>query len=290
MEHEQTPALEAGDEDVQAGVEAIETAEDDEAPEAAENTEGQVKTPPAEDGDDEPSEEMSKAKQRRERRKAAMERDKQELAEARERAERAEAELARRRGDKDKPPPKQEDFDNYDDYLAERAAHAARRGIAEEDVARLEREQEHHKKQFEAAQARRVEVARRNWADQVGEARERYADFEEVVMKPEKLPMSQRMQGAVMEHERAADLAYYFATHPDLALRISALEDQHPALVAAAVQTAAEMLPEAGVKPRIETAAPEPVNAVKGKSAGANLDPAKMTMAEYRAYRQAGGT
>lgn len=280
MTDEQTPAPEAGDVVVQS--EATEQAP---AAEAPESTKGQEQSQPAEDSTSE--DEISKSKARRERRKAAAERTQQELEALRKQLAESDAEIERMKGSVERPAPRQEDFDNYDDYVAERAAWAARRGMAEDSVARLEREKEDRTKRVEEAQTRSAEAARENWAAQVEEGKTRYADFEEVVLKPQSIGMTREMQAVAMASDRGADIVYHIATNPDVAAHLVQMQKRHPALMAGAMQMLERVLPNAHPQPKTQTTAPDPVTPVKAKSGGQK--PAKdMSMAEYRAARAAG--
>ena len=287
MADDQTPAPEAGDEVVQT-----EVTEATEAPEEVDSTEGQDESQPAEaeagEQPDDAEDTPSKSKERRERRKQAQERQRLELQEAKARAARLEADLAQARGKTGTPAPKQDDYEDYDVYLAERAAWAARRGLAEENVARLEREQEQHAESVKEVEKRRMAAAQENWAAQEQEARKRYADFDKVA-KADDLPISEAMASELIGKDRAADLAYFLGSHKNVAHHLNTLEQRHPALMAAALEALEMALPDTAPAPKTQSAAPDPVTPVKARGA-VQTDPTKMTVAEYRAWRAAGGT
>lgn len=272
MDEQQTPAPEAGDDAVRE--------ETSSASEATENT-GQDDPQPAEpDGDTPDGEETSPSKARRERRKAEMERLRQSEAEARAAYE---AEVQRREKIKQaaesSQPPKETDFQDYNDYLMAAGAYHAARAWDERQSKEVDEKVSAHERQLEDIRNQQKQEAAENWAAQVAEAKSRYADFEQVVYTA---PISDGVADMIVASDHAADLAYYLGTNRQEAEQISRMQPLDAARRLGAIE-ARLSLP----RPRTQTNAPEPITPVKAR-AGAAKDPSKMTMAEYAAARKAG--
>jgi hypothetical protein len=263
------------------------TPEADQASEATENTEGQdAQSQPAEDeGQDntpEAEDKESASKTRRERRKAAMDRVKQEAREAQERADRLEQELARVKGAEAKPP-RLEDFDSHDEYLAELSAYKAEQRMTTRQVQDLEREAEESKRQTEALNQRQMEEARQNWAAQAEDARSRYADFDAVVTAPD-VPITPQMAHLIGLSDNGADVAYHLGMNKDLTRDLAHLSGPE---LAGAFRVLERTVKAQTPRPRTATQAPDPVSPVRPKAA-ATKKVEEMSMAEYAAARKAG--
>jgi hypothetical protein len=132
----------------------------------------------------------------------------------------------------------------------------------------------------EEAQAHRLEIFRERAVD----ARAKHPDFDDVVMKPEKLPISRSTQEIILDMDESAEVMYHILKEPAEARRIDGLSERAKAIELGKV---AARLSEP-VQKRI-TKAPEPVQSVGGKSSGgASFDPSKATMEEYVKRRNAG--
>lgn len=277
MTEEAQAAPEAG-----AAPEAV-TPEADQASEATENTQGQIDDQPAEDeGQPEAEDKASASKARRERRKAEVARVKQEAKEAQERADAAERELARLKGVESQPP-KLEDFDNHDEYLAELSAYKAEQRMTGRQVQEAERAAEESRKQAQALHQRRLEEAAQNWAAQAEDARTRYADFKEVVGADD-LAITPDMAQLITLSDNGADVAYHLGMNKDLARELAQLPV--PELVGA-MRMLERTVKAQTPKPRTTTNAPDPVQPVRPKATAAKKVE-DMSMAEYMAARKAG--
>jgi hypothetical protein len=247
------------------------------ASEVTENTEGQ-ETPPAEGQ----PEEKTASQERRERRKAHEQRLRDEAEQAR-----REAETLRKRMDRIKAatgePPKEGDFSDTIEYAAAVGAYKARAEAARVDATLIEDDaKEFDRRATEAEQARRQERDKA-FVDAASEARERYADFDQVVAVTARSDvLSHEMADMVLESEIPADLAYHLGKHPEVARQLSQL----PPLIAAREIGRIEARLSAP-PPRIQTNAPPPITPVNatGKASKA-VD--EMSMDEYIAARKAG--
>lgn len=266
-----------------------ETEEQVEAPEAAENTEGQPDEPPAEGKPDAESggepEDHGQRTTRAQRRKAQLDRLREEARQAREAKERAEAELAELKQYGSEAPPKQEDFKDYDEYVAEYAAWASERRLNRRESKRLEKEAKKRQEQIEAYQQQQAAEAEQNWSAQLDAARKRYADFDAVATAPN-VPITPDMASVIKQSDHAADLAYHLGSNPDVAAKLAGM---HPVQMVGAMAILEDIVSSRVPRPKTTTTVPDPVTPVKAKG-GATVDPAKMTPNQYREWRASGGT
>lgn len=273
-DEQQVAPTEATEEVVQTEVQETSAAE------APKSTEGQVETPPAEVEAKEPeTEEMSDSKKRRERRKAENQRLREEARAAQERLAEQEARLEKaRQSAQSNEPPKEDQFNDYNEYLVAMGAYHAARNMD----SRVEREAQ------EAAEAQKAEVERvqqqyrqevaLSWQAQAEDARTRYADFDKVVTAPD-LPISEQMGVMLAQSDFGADIAYHLGTHRAEAARLAQMTPIEQAMELGRLE-ARVSLP----KPNTAPAAPDPVTPVKPRGT-ATKDPSKMTNTEYRAWR-----
>lgn len=281
-----TDEVQAADE---AAPEVVQTeAEQVAAPEAVESTEGQVETPPAEsdaegEADADQEEKISASRARRERRKAEMKRVKEEAAQVEAENAKLLQELETLKGAEKTPPPKLEDFDDHDEYLASLSAHKAMESMDNRRVSELEREAAERKAQRESLQQKQMAEAQQNWAAQVDEAKTRYADFDAVVAAPD-VAISQDMAAVLAMSDAGADMAYHLGTNKAQALQLAQMPK---AQMIGAMQMLEQFVSSNAPRPRTQTNAPQPVNPVKGNASGIK-SVKDMSQAEYEAARAQG--
>jgi hypothetical protein len=270
----------------EAAPEVVQTeAEQVTAPEAAESTEGQVETQPAEDKGEQPEAEdkISASKARRERRKAQDARIKEERAQVEAENARLREQIDRLKGAEKTPPPKIEDYDDHDEYVAALSAHKAAELMDQRQVAALESEAEQREKRKQALQQQQMMEARQNWAAQVEEAQSRYADFQAVVTAPD-VPITKDMADLLALSDVGADMAYHLGTNKQQAAQLA----QMPAAeLVGAMQMLENFVSANAPRPRTQSKAPEPISPVKGKATAMKAIE-EMSVAEYRAAREAG--
>lgn len=170
------------------------------------------------------------------------------------------------------------DWDKYTDAKSE---YAAKKAVAEDRAERAK----------EAEAAKKVEQDAQ-WRARLQVAETKYPDFMKVVGSAEMWVPNAVLQ-YITESEYGADLTYYLAKHPEQAKeiaqlsptkavgRVGKLETQFekPAKPAETA-TAAPKAPERG-------GAPPPITPISATGAGTvNLDPAKMSFQELRAYER----
>jgi hypothetical protein len=256
------------------------------APEAiveapAGETEGQTEGQAAEG---QPEEKKSASAERREREKAYRERLKAEAATALAKAD--EAETRRRailEAGSREAPPKEQDFPDPIEFAAAKAIWGAEQRAREREANGAGEAAKAAKQQAEEFTQRERAVLAEAWTAQVADAKTRYADFDAVAHAKD-LPVTPAMGDIIMTSDNGPDVLYFLGQNRALAAQIAAM---HPVEAARAIGRieATLSLP----KPRTETNAPAPISPVRG-SAGAGRDPSKMSFAEFKAYRERGGT
>lgn len=260
MEEQQNPALEAGDDVVEEQA-AEEQPTEEPAEDAAE---------PTEDAAEPDSEDVSKSKQRREKRKAYI---------ASLEAERDEAQAKYQRiksASESDDAPKETDFEDYEDFRIARLLHEQAKKQATRQVSEAEREAQER----EARWQRERQSA---FVDATEAARVKYKDFDQVAMNP-RLPINQSMAEAIQEMDAGPDVLYHLGSNPEVALRIAKMRPMQQAIELGRLEASL-----AAPKPRTETRAPEPITPLRARASG-QRDPAKMSNAEYRAWRMKQGT
>jgi hypothetical protein len=260
---------------------------EDQTPDTEAQAEGQTAgddTAPAPEGGerDDDSPEATEKKSRHQKRKEAMERAFREAEEARAELAKAQARLQEfEQMAKSAKPPKQDDFQTYEDYQAALSGYYAMQQLDGREAARIRKEQEAHQQKIEQIEQRQSAEVAQQWAAQTAEAKTRYADFEQVALSPN-VPITPEMGRIIQSMDSGADVAYHLGMNTAEAARISQLPPIYAAMELARIEARLS-----GPKPRTSTQAPDPIAPVKPK-ATPRKDPAKMTMAEYKAARSRG--
>jgi len=161
---------------------------------------------------------------------------------------------------------KPEDFDDPAELTAAKVDQTMERREAE----RLDRRA---KESNEEAQSIRLEV----FSQRADEAREKYDDFDKVVMA-EATPLSKETQSLVLEMDESAEVAYHLCKNPNEARRINRLPDRDKAFELGKIAARISEPP-----PRKTTQAPQPIEkqATGSGSGGPGFDPVKASAAEY---------
>lgn len=200
----------------------------------------------------------------------------QQREEERRQREQLEQELERLRAERETPavagPPKQEDFDSYDDFLVAKAKHE----FSKENEAKQAAEAEERRKR--EAQEKQQQVSQQ-WGQRVAEAMEVYQDFEDVAFSD--YPLTPEMTRFIAMHEKGADIAYYLGSHPDEAARLTELD---PLLASSELGVLAATLERP--QPKKATTAPDPVEPV-GSTNGPDKPLGELSYEEYKARRMA---
>lgn len=258
----------------------------------AQAAEGQVKDQTAEDQTDgeqpeaESEEEKRRkesAKERRDRDRAYKQRLRDEADSARKRADEAERrrEAIIQAGQQGQAPSRDQ-FSDPAEYAAAQAIwkwqQSAAQHAAGEASTAAERER-HQAEQYELAER---QVAQQQWAEQLVEARMKYADFDAVALAPD-VPITEGIADIIRGSDAAADLAYYLGKNRAEAMRIAQMTPMSAARELGRIEASL-----AAPKPRTESKAPPPITPGKASGSGAK-SPDKMSAEEYRAWRESGG-
>ncbi|MBL4753625.1 MAG: hypothetical protein JKY52_08555 [Flavobacteriales bacterium] len=170
--------------------------------------------------------------------------------------------------------PNYNDFENPDDYVAERAAHATQRTMLQADAARASGS-------VQAAQAQVQAERQTAISDTFDEGNGSYKDFNKIV-RNESLQLSGNMLSASLEAENTSDVLYFLGKNLDEAARISSLTD------IAQVIEIGKMSANLSSKKNRTTKAKPPIKTLKGSSGSVDKNPEEMTNDEYRKWRNNG--
>lgn len=254
--------------------------ESEDEPEGDEKPEDEAEQ--AEEGDGEEGEQdeqqLSRAQRRRARQKAHLqnlEQERNRLASRADAAERALAEFKEELGDE----PKRNGFEDEADYVAAKAAYEA-------DKRAIVRQKQAVKSGADSAKNDAAQAKVNLFRERAISLTERYPDIQAKVLNDASLPISPAMAEVMMETERGPEVAYYLAGHREEAARIAKMQP-----LAAARELGRIEATLSAPKPKTETQAPKPVPTLSG-GGGSRItkDPSKMSHAEYRAWRDKGGS
>lgn len=258
-------------------------AEDGKVEKEDEETAGKEEEKGKEGDDKKPKRET--AKERRERDKQYKQKLRDEANEAR--AAREEAEQKRQRildaGAQEKAP-EEKDFEDYTEYVAAKAVWRHAQQAAQREMTEADTAAEQARQKEQAIQRQEKQLLAQHWSEQARAAQGKYQDFQEVVAADGLFPADSHLPDLVMSSDVAGDLAYAVASDRNLhdtLLRMSPVEASRELGRIEARLTSPQ--------PRTQSNAPEPISPVRPK-ASASKDPAKMSFAEYKAWRNKGET
>lgn len=173
--------------------------------------------------------------------------------------------------------PKREQFGTYEEFIearatfkAEKAAETRAQKILDEDKRSTEQERTKGEQ----------DKLTRQWNAQIEKARDDVDDFDEVCAESE-ATITRPMSGAILESDKGALIAYHLAKNPAEAERISKLS---PSKQVAAIVALEDKVSKPAKQP---SNAPAPITPV-GQKAEVEKDPAKMSQAEFNAWRRKG--
>ena len=248
---------------------APEEAEEPQAADAEESQEEPV-SESEEDSEEETEEEEPKPKRRRNRTAklaAKLTNAERQIAELQ-----AQLQKVQPPAQEPSPPPKQEDFTSFEEYVVAQAQHAARESARQE----MQGLTQLVHKDMQQVQAQQLDA---EWNKKEVKASEKYDDYFEVV-RDEDLQITQAMASAIKQMDDGADVAYHLGMHPEESARIAQLTEDGQKIELGRI--AAKL---SRPKPK-STAAPNPPKTVK-----ANTAPQSMTletapsMADYARIR-----
>lgn len=168
-------------------------------------------------------------------------------------------------------PPKQEQFESYDEYLRALTRHEIRTEMAQE---RQKLTGELEARELHGGFEKRVEAVR-----------EKHADFDEVAFSNDH-QVSPTMRDAIMNTQDGAEIAYWLGQNHAESNRIARLSPNHQILELGRI-SARLAAPKAAPLPKTASAAPPPIKPIRGADGTFEKDPARMTDAEWwRAQRR----
>lgn len=167
--------------------------------------------------------------------------------------------------------PEFKEFDNPDDYTAERAAHAA-------EARMLQAEADRASGTVQDAQSQASQERSKAIQDTFDDGGAAYSDFESVVTN-QSLDISENMLSASLEADNATDVLYFLGKNSDEATRISRLSP-----IAQAVEVG-KLSTRLTSRTNKTTKAPPPIKSLKGTQKPKSGFSDNMSMAAYIALR-----
>ena len=175
------------------------------------------------------------------------------------------------------PDPNDPKFQSPADYYAALAEHKAT--VAVKEALRKDGERRNQEEQN-----RNSQTAMAAWSEREREAMKEIEDYEDVAdtaMLQRNRAITPAMAKAISDSEFGPQILYHLCKHLDEAKNLAAMSPERALLKLGKIEAQFE-------KPatRLTTTAPAPLQPVKGNSGSGAKDPAKMTDAEYLAFRK----
>jgi hypothetical protein len=170
-------------------------------------------------------------------------------------------------------PPKQEQFESYDEYLRALTRHEIRTEMAQE-----------RQKLTQDLEAREL---RGTFESRAQAMREEHSDFDEVVFN-DNLSISVPMRDAFMNLPDGARLAYHLGQNPEEAFRISRLSPNHQMLELGRIShvLASPSAPRTPAPKPVVSAAPSPITPVRPAAQATEKLRDDLSVAEWMRRRQ----
>lgn len=176
--------------------------------------------------------------------------------------------------------PKEADYNgDWTKYQADYAAWKTAKSFKETLNERDQREAEARLKD-------RMREAAEEFGDRAAEYKASVADFDTVIEAFAKSggSFSNDLQQELLESEQGPALAYHIAKSPGLANELNGMSTREVAREIGRLEAKLT-----GPQPKKQTQAPKPLAPITGGTASPAKDPAKMSTAEYVAWRKSGG-
>lgn len=172
--------------------------------------------------------------------------------------------------------PNADDFEDYGEFVE---------ALTDWKVA--ERERATASTRAEAAEKTVAETRDAEWGARIGAVKATIPDFDAVMEKAD-TPTAPHVAAAIMEADRGPELLYHLAAHPEIVEKLNDLSPYRAAVelgrIEASLGETVAPAPPPPPEPKKPSNAPAPITPVKGGTA-TTKDPAKMDMAEYKAWR-----
>lgn len=175
--------------------------------------------------------------------------------------------------------PKQEDFNDYDEYVEALADWKTEQKLAK----KLEEFQQQEAKEAAEKQAKDVFDAYQKRCD---DAREKYEDFDDVAWSDVEAPNV--VLDVIRQHENGPDLQYYLGSHKDFSRKLLAMS---PAMALVEVgklmdKFAAEAEGEPEPQATRKSNAPPPIKPIGGSATKSSIAADELPYQEYRRLRE----
>lgn len=178
-----------------------------------------------------------------------------------------------------KAEPRQEDFEDYDDFQKAHTKWTVDEGIRQNDVAK----QKQSEKQTSEREAHERQIA---FEDRADELRETMEDFDEVAKSAEMIRFYSEvphLAEIVEGNEKGPEIAYFLGNNPDKAVELARLSPYQAAVEIGKLESKLSTNP----KPRAASKAPDPINPTGGGGqGGAEKKPHEMNDAEFAKWRK----
>ena len=141
------------------------------------------------------------------------------------------------------------------------------------------------------AQATQRDARETTWVERQTQARQTMPDYDQVVGASD-VPIARHVADNIVESEHGPALAYHFARNPQALTRLNQMPPMQAAreigrLEASLASSTAAQAPAAPAVRTTQAPTPARTSAAQGRST--SVDPARMTMDEYQAYRAKAG-
>ena len=174
--------------------------------------------------------------------------------------------------------PRQEDFADFFDYIEARAAWRAEQSLS----AKMSQERQ----SIEATRSQEAKISKfKEYEKRVADFASTVPDFHDVIETSPDIPAGvlSLVEEAVLDSDVGPQMVYALAKDEDLLLRIARMSPTRAAIELGKLEARLTQ-----TKPKTQTNAPAPITRLKGGGASAPKDISKMSMEEYRAYRNSG--
>ena len=171
------------------------------------------------------------------------------------------------------PAPREEDFENYNDFIDAKVKH----GVT---VAKAEWDREMEAK----ANSRQSQEREAAFQAKLQRGFEKWPDFEDIALA-QTVPITPLIKDIMADSDIPEDIAYYLGKNRSEAVRISHLTPLAATREIARIESQLQdSTPSAGNKPKRVTSATNPIKPI-GSGGTVEKDPENMTQAEYNAWR-----
>jgi hypothetical protein len=252
----------------------------EEKAQVAPETEAEVEAPEGAETDEDRRKRENR--ERRDREKTYKQKLREQAAEAERKVEEAEARKRKiMEAGQRQAQPAESDFPDYTEFQMAKALWRAKQAERAEAASEAGSEVEEARKRAEAFKSQEDRIVAAQWAEQVADAKAKYADFEAVALSGD-VPISDIMAEAIRTSDSGADVAYYLGRNRAVAAQIARMTPIEAARAIGRIEATLT-----APKARTETSAPAPISPIKGKASPTKSVDA-MSMDEYAAGRRAG--